>query len=85
MQRIDGVTVTDLDGNVFYDLTGSYGVNVFGYDFYKACIAEGGARAAELGPGAGQLPPGGGRERAAPARDLGAGRGVVPHVAAPRR
>ena len=22
----------------FYDLTGSYGVNVFGYDFYKECI-----------------------------------------------
>lgn len=25
-----GVTVTDLDGNRLYDLTGSYGVNVFG-------------------------------------------------------
>ena len=24
----------------FYDLTGSYGVNVFGYDFYKVCIEE---------------------------------------------
>ena len=32
------MTVTDLDGNRFYDLTGSYGVNVFGYDFYKECI-----------------------------------------------
>jgi glutamate-1-semialdehyde 2,1-aminomutase len=50
VQRTDGVTVTDLDGAVFYDLTGSYGVNVFGHDFYKACIAEGSARAAELGP-----------------------------------
>src|SRR5947207_1859730 len=29
-----GVTTTDLDGNSFYDLTGSYGVNLFGYDFY---------------------------------------------------
>ena len=29
------MNVTDLDGNSFYDLTGSYGVNVFGYDFYK--------------------------------------------------
>jgi glutamate-1-semialdehyde 2,1-aminomutase len=46
----EGVTYTDLDGNVFYDLTGSYGVNVFGVDFYKACIAEGSARVAELGP-----------------------------------
>jgi glutamate-1-semialdehyde 2,1-aminomutase len=46
----EGVTVTDLDGNVFYDLTGSYGVNVFGVDFYKACIAEGSARVQDLGP-----------------------------------
>jgi glutamate-1-semialdehyde 2,1-aminomutase len=45
-----GVTVTDLDGNVFYDLTGSYGVNVFGYDFYKDCIARAEARARALGP-----------------------------------
>jgi glutamate-1-semialdehyde 2,1-aminomutase len=45
-----GVTVTDLDGNVFYDLTGAYGVNVFGHDFYKTCIAEGSARVASLGP-----------------------------------
>ena len=36
-----GVTVTDLDGNHLYDLTGSYGVNVFGYDFYKECIERG--------------------------------------------
>ena len=45
-----GVTVTDLDGNRFYDLAGSYGVNLFGHDFYKSCIAEGSARAADLGP-----------------------------------
>jgi glutamate-1-semialdehyde 2,1-aminomutase len=45
-----GVTVTDLDGNVFYDLTGSYGVNIFGNDFYKDCIAEAEARARALGP-----------------------------------
>jgi glutamate-1-semialdehyde 2,1-aminomutase len=44
-----GVTLTDLDGNVFYDLTGSYGVNVFGNDFYKATMAEGAARVQELG------------------------------------
>ncbi len=50
LQSSEGVTVTDLDGNRFYDLTGSYGVNVFGYDFYKSCIAEGSARAAALGP-----------------------------------
>lgn len=45
-----GVTATDLDGNVFYDLAGSYGVNLFGHDFYKECIAEGAARVADLGP-----------------------------------
>ena len=46
----EGVQVTDLDGNRLYDLTGSYGVNVFGYDFYKACIEEGVARVRDLGP-----------------------------------
>ena len=45
-----GVTVTDLDGNVFYDLTGSYGVNLFGYDFYKGCIDRGQERVRALGP-----------------------------------
>ncbi|MDT7838960.1 aminotransferase class III-fold pyridoxal phosphate-dependent enzyme [Aquabacterium sp. OR-4] len=50
VQASSGVTVQDLDGNHFYDLTGSYGVNLLGYDAYKACIAEGAARVAELGP-----------------------------------
>ncbi len=45
-----GVKVEDLDGNTFYDLTGSYGVNLFGNDFYKACIAEGAALVQDLGP-----------------------------------
>ncbi len=45
-----GVSITDLDGNRLYDLTGSYGVNVFGYDFYKDCIARGSERVRELGP-----------------------------------
>jgi glutamate-1-semialdehyde 2,1-aminomutase len=45
-----GVTVTDLDGNELYDLTGSYGVNVFGYDFYKECIERGSERVRNLGP-----------------------------------
>ncbi len=57
VQRSDGVTLTDLDGQVFYDLTGSYGVNVFGNDFYKACIAEGCARASALGPVLGSYHP----------------------------
>ena len=49
VQSADGVTLTDLDGFRFHDLTGSYGVNVFGVDFYKACMAEGAARVQELG------------------------------------
>src|SRR5215471_917926 len=45
-----GVTVTDLDGNRFYDLAGSYGVNLFGYDFYKDCMQRAADRVRELGP-----------------------------------
>ena len=50
LDRSDGPVVTDLDGNRFHDLTGSYGVNLFGYDFYKQTIAEGMANTAALGP-----------------------------------
>ena len=52
-----GVMVTDLDGNRFYDLTGSYGVNVLGYDAYKRTIAEGAALVQDLGPVLGALHP----------------------------
>jgi glutamate-1-semialdehyde 2,1-aminomutase len=50
LQSSSGVTVTDLDGNVFMDLTGSYGVNLLGNDFYKSCIDEGNLIARDLGP-----------------------------------
>jgi glutamate-1-semialdehyde 2,1-aminomutase len=50
VQSSAGVTVTDLDGNIAYDLTGSYGVNIFGNDFYKECIAKAEAHAHALGP-----------------------------------
>jgi len=50
LQGSEGVKVEDLDGERLFDLTGSYGVNVFGYDFYKACIAEANAMVGELGP-----------------------------------
>ena len=40
MKRSDGAWLTDLDGNRFIDLTGSYGVNLFGNDFYKATMRE---------------------------------------------
>lgn len=53
----EGVTLTDLDGNVFHDLTGSYGVNLFGVDFYKTCIDEGVAAGRALGPVLGSYHP----------------------------
>jgi glutamate-1-semialdehyde 2,1-aminomutase len=49
-QESSGVTITDLDGNAAYDLTGSYGTNVFGYDFYKECVDAGIDRVRRLGP-----------------------------------
>jgi glutamate-1-semialdehyde 2,1-aminomutase len=52
-----GVMLEDLDGNQFYDLTGSYGVNLFGQDFYKACIKEAVKTAGELGPVLGSYHP----------------------------
>ena len=57
MQASSGVTVTDLDGNQFFDLSGSYGVNVFGYDFYKDCIAVGSEKVRALGPVLGSYHP----------------------------
>jgi glutamate-1-semialdehyde 2,1-aminomutase len=46
----DGVQITDLDGNRLYDLTGSYGANLFGYEFYKGVIERAAARMRDLGP-----------------------------------
>jgi glutamate-1-semialdehyde 2,1-aminomutase len=56
-EKSEGVMLTDLDGNEFYDLTGSYGVNLLGTDAYKALIAEGAATVADLGPLLGGLHP----------------------------
>jgi glutamate-1-semialdehyde 2,1-aminomutase len=57
MQSSAGVTVTDVDGTVFYDLTGSYGVNIFGNDFYRECIEKAEERARALGPVLGSYHP----------------------------
>lgn len=45
-----GCKVRDIDGNWRYDLSGSYGVNVFGYDFYKSCMEIGAESVKQLGP-----------------------------------
>ena len=52
-----GVLVADLDGGWDYDLAGSYGVNLFGYDFYKDCIDQGIDRVRSLGPVLGSYHP----------------------------
>jgi glutamate-1-semialdehyde 2,1-aminomutase len=57
LQSAAGVYVTDLDGQSFYDLTGSYGVNVFGSDFYKKTMADGLAKTQSLGPTLGAYHP----------------------------
>ena len=44
-----GNRVVDADGNESWDLTGSYGVNLFGNEFYKRCMAEGAALTSDLG------------------------------------
>lgn len=49
--------LTDLDGNSFVDLTGAYGVNVFGNARYRRWIAEGCAAADALGPVLGPYDP----------------------------
>ncbi len=51
------VTLTDLDGNETYDLTGSYGLNVFGYDFLKDCVKRSSETVAALGPVLGHYHP----------------------------
>ncbi|MGH8515968.1 MAG: aminotransferase class III-fold pyridoxal phosphate-dependent enzyme, partial [Panacagrimonas sp.] len=50
VERSQGRRIQDIDGTWRYDVSGSYGVNVFGYDFYKACMASGFARAQKIGP-----------------------------------
>jgi glutamate-1-semialdehyde 2,1-aminomutase len=52
-----GVFLKDLDDQVFYDLTGSYGVNVLGNDFYKHCMQAAHDAAKDLGPVLGSYHP----------------------------
>ena len=46
----NGVWLKDLDGQEYIDVSGSYGVNLFGQDFYKECIKEGTNTVESLGP-----------------------------------
>ncbi|MGD2168593.1 MAG: aminotransferase class III-fold pyridoxal phosphate-dependent enzyme, partial [Gammaproteobacteria bacterium] len=49
-EKTEGTRIFDLDGNSFHDVSGSYGVNLFGYDFYKDCIERAVVAARDLGP-----------------------------------
>jgi glutamate-1-semialdehyde 2,1-aminomutase len=49
VEASEGSRVRDLDGNWDYDLGGSYGVNLFGVEFYKGCIERGVERAKDVG------------------------------------
>jgi glutamate-1-semialdehyde 2,1-aminomutase len=57
VQSSSGVMLTDLDGNRNFDLAGSYGVNLFGHDFYKETIERGAERVRALGPVLGSYHP----------------------------
>jgi glutamate-1-semialdehyde 2,1-aminomutase len=57
LERSHGVKLVDLDGHELYDLTGSYGVNLLGYDAYKVCLQQATERAQALGPVLGSYHP----------------------------
>ena len=46
----DGPVLRDIDGKDSLDVSGSYGVNVVGYEGYKGFVERGWARVKELGP-----------------------------------
>lgn len=49
LERTEGVDVVDFDGNSAMDISGSYGVNVCGYEKYKEFIEEGWSNAKKQG------------------------------------
>src|SRR5215469_12837142 len=53
----DGPRLRDLDGNWSIDVSGSYGLNVAGFDRYKEWMEKGLERVKELGPVLGPLHP----------------------------
>jgi glutamate-1-semialdehyde 2,1-aminomutase len=49
-QSSSGIRLKDLDSREFIDLTGSFGVNVMGLDFYKETTRKGLEQSEQLGP-----------------------------------
>ena len=56
-RAVRGTRLIDVDGNEAIDLTGAYGVNVFGNDFYKQTLADGIKRTEALGTALGYYHP----------------------------
>ena len=52
-----GPRLRDLDGNWSLDVSGAYGLNVAGFDRYKAWIEQGWERVQDLGPVLGPVHP----------------------------
>jgi len=57
VEASEGVRLRDVDGNRWLDVGGAYGVNVFGYDFYKECLHKAQETVGELGPALGPYHP----------------------------
>ena len=57
VESSNGPELTDVDGNTYIDLSGSYGVNVAGNESYKKFMANGCHKTAELGCVLGPLHP----------------------------
>jgi|Transcript_116315 glutamate-1-semialdehyde 2,1-aminomutase len=49
LEKTEGVDAIDIDGNAFMDISGSYGVNVCGYETYKTFVDKGWQQAREKG------------------------------------
>jgi glutamate-1-semialdehyde 2,1-aminomutase len=57
VEESKGTKIKDLDGHWRHDVSGSYGVNVFGYEFYKRCMENGFNKVNKLGPVLGSYHP----------------------------
>lgn len=49
VEKVDRMYLTDVDGNSLLDISGSYGVNVCGYELYKEFLLEAQEKVGDLG------------------------------------
>ena len=57
VQRVEGPYLIDVDGQKLIEVSGSYGVNVCGYEAYKRFLKEGAAMVADVGTVLGPVHP----------------------------